>query len=183
LILGAGHVLYKGKKISGPNVEYIIIPRSDEDIVFVAQAVLDMSEFDSLCPAPKPPPMMRKGGVKVPDDRDPRYLTAMNDHGTKRFNYMALKSLQATEDLEWENVNFSDPDTWSGWIDELKEAGFSDIEINRITIGVMNANCLNEARLDEARSRFLSGQGVEANGSSSHEGEPRIMQSGEPANA
>jgi hypothetical protein len=43
---------------------------------------------------------------------------------------------------------------------ELRDSGFSDTEVQRIIIGVMDANCLNDSKLDEAKKRFLRSQEV-----------------------
>jgi len=45
-----------GKKITGPNETIIVIPRFNSDnIIFKARAVLEMDEFDEMCPTPEPP--------------------------------------------------------------------------------------------------------------------------------
>src|SRR5687768_536985 len=100
----------KGEKIEGPNEELIIIPRPEKPIVFTARAVLDMKEFDRLCPVPTAPLIRMKNGDRISDTNDPRYVSKLNDHGSKRMAYMVIKSLEATEDLEWETVSLNDPE-------------------------------------------------------------------------
>lgn len=172
----------KGQKISGPNEEYIVFPRgNNEPIVLTARAVLDMGDFDRLCPRPTPPIIRMKSGDRIEDLKDAKYQAKLEDYSSKRMAYLVLKSLEATEELEWETVQLHDPSTWLNYQSELKNSGFSDIEVNRIIVGVMNANCLNDAKLEEARKTFLAGL-ADRNGSSSHPGDPSITQSGEPVN-
>ena len=72
---------------------------------------------------------------------------------------MIVYSLQSTPELEWEIVNYDKPETWASYEEELREAGFSEIEIGRVVMGVMRANSLDESLIDEARNSFLHGQG------------------------
>lgn len=173
----------KGRKISKPNLEIIVIPRGgeEEDIVFKAQAVLDMSDFDKMCPMPKPPVLVKKGGMKVVNIEDPIYKQELERHGKLRITWMVLQSLRATEDFEWETVDPQNPDTWNNYEREFKESGFSQVEVNRIISGVMTANSLNDDRIKEARERFFAGQEGQSNGSSSLPVAPSSMPSGEPA--
>lgn len=171
----------KGVKIEGPNEEIIVIPRGEENIVFTARAVLEMDTFEKICPRPKPPTIRHRDGSKVEDINDVRYQERLNDYSSKWVGYLIIKSLEATEGLEWETVDETDPSTWGNYTEELKESGFSDMEVNRIVMGVMNANCLNEKRLDEARRHFLASR-TPQNGQLSQKEEALIMQSGEAVN-
>lgn len=147
-----------GKKISGPNIEICVIPRGEEVIVFHAQAVLDMTPFEGMCPRPKPPTKIIKGGKRIDDFESPQYQILLDKYAQNRVNYMILKSLQATEGLEWESVDLSNVDTWGNYNQELKDSGFSEIEVMRIVNSTMIANCLSEDKLEEARSNFLASQ-------------------------
>jgi hypothetical protein len=162
----------QGKKIEGSNIELCIIPRGEnEPIVFKCQAVLDMEDFDRVCPLPKAPLLLKPGGKRVLDENDPKFILARDTHSTKRVAFIILKSLEATEGLEWETVKMGDPDTWVNYEKELKASGFSQIEIIRLINTCMSANCLNEARLEKARDDFLASAAALANGKSSHEEE------------
>jgi hypothetical protein len=171
-----------GKKIEGSNVEICVIPRGDdkEPIVFKCQAVLDIEPFDQLCPAPRPPMIMKPGGKKIIDNENSKYKVQVEQHNAKRMGYLIIKSLEATEGLEWETVSLSDPDTWDNYSKELKDSGFSNIEIMRIINTCMSANCLDEARLERAREDFLATQS--SNGQSSiQQDELLSIASGVPA--
>ena len=145
----------KGKKIEGPNREIIAIPRGDgDDIVFIAQAVLEMEPFEKMCPPPIPP-IRKIKGKNIPNLKDKNYEIALDTYATKRMAWMVLTSLEATPELEWETVDVSDSSTWMNFRDELKDAGFSDIEVNRVVAGVVSVNALSEAKIGAARDRFL----------------------------
>lgn len=171
----------QGKKIEGPNIEICVIPRGEgENIVFRCQAVMDMDEFDKLCRIPQPP-VMRKPGSRQPiaDLEDPKYKIALEAHATKRMDYIVLKSLQATEGLEWETVKMGDSDTWVNYRKELTESGFSNIEVMRIINACMAANCLDEGKVEKARNDFLASAQESVNGQSSQKEEQLSIMSGE----
>jgi hypothetical protein len=166
----------KGEKINSVNIEIIVIPRPSKrvertldsgekvveevsnDIVFKARAVLDFDNFTKLCPAPEPPSIVRPGGMKYPDPTDLKYLEAIERHNKLRFDWIVIQSLKETEGLEWETVKDNMPETWANYSKELRESGFSSIEVSRIVAGALAANSLDEDRLKEARENFLRTQ-------------------------
>ena len=168
-----------GVEVKGPAEEVLVLPRlKGEDIVIRSRAVMDMGAFEALCPVPKPPGIRTKEGWK-PNDKDETYQQRVSQHGELRFAYMILKSLEPS-DIEWEKVNTADPSTWLGWQDELKEAGISSTEINRIIVCVMQANALDEAKLKEAREVFLRGPVPVPSEYSGPDTELENTQSGDP---
>jgi hypothetical protein len=168
-----------GVEVKGPAEEVLVLPRLEgENIAIRARAVLDMDEFEALCPAPTPPGIRTKDGWK-PNDKDETYKQRVAQHGELRFAYMVLRSLEPSE-IEWEVVNINDPSTWTKWQDELKEAGISSTEINRIIVCVMQANALDEAKLKEAREVFLHGPVQEPNEYYGPDTELENTQSGDP---
>lgn len=172
-----------GRKIEGPCVEIVAFPRDGGDIVFKAQAVLDYSVFESLCPRPAPPKMRKRGSrTEVPDLEDKSFLTALEEWGRRRIDWMVLESLRATEGLEWETVDYNKPDTWKNYEEELKKSGFSPAEINILNNAALTANSLNETKLNEARDRFLRQQEEAPSNGLSQKDEHKIMPSGEPVN-
>ena len=150
---------FNGEKLDKPNVEVLVIPRNDKDIVIKAQAVLDYASFEMLCPAPKPPVKMVPGGEKITNPEDPEYIKRIDDWAAKKSTWMILKSLEATPGLEWETIKKDDPETWDNYQKELEEAFFSDAEIGRIINTVSTACGLNQDKIDEAMKRFLATQG------------------------
>lgn len=146
-----------GKKLEGPAVETVILPREDGDLVFRCQAVLDFKEFDIIVKEPIPPMITKRGEtVAVADLTDRDYKKAIEQYMLRRFNWMILKSLEATPSLVWEDVKVNDPETWLKMDDELKAAGLAQAEIARLYTGATTANGLNEARIKEARARFFN---------------------------
>lgn len=174
------------KKIEGPNVEIIVIPRGGDrnDIVFQAGAIMDFAEFDKYCPEPKPPMKITKGMKKEYNFEDKGYVQARDRWTEQKVAWMVIESLKATPGLTWDKVNPVNPKTWHFYSEELRDSGFSQIEIQRITAGVFAANCLNEQRLEEARANFLQGTQPQLNAESPGQpDEQQSTQSGEPANA
>lgn len=170
-----------GVKIEGPNVEEIIIPRGDGQIVLLATAVLDHQEFEDLCPRPKPKVVIMKGGKRVEKTEEPGYRKSIEQWAKQHIAWLVLRSLEATEGLEWDTVDMDKPLTWLNYEKELSDSGFTDAEQARIIQGVMAANGLSETKVEEARQRFLALKAAESEASSSPEDEQPITQSGEPA--
>lgn len=146
-----------GVSIQGPNIETLVIPRANYDIVFKAQAILDPDPFYALCPTPTPPRVMKPNEGFKPDYKDPNYLALVEKWAEKKTSWMIIESLKVTEGLTWDKVDYSNPETWTLWMDELKESYFTDSEMTRIVNLVYSANGLNDDKIDEARNRFLSG--------------------------
>lgn len=148
-----------GKTISGPNVELIVIPRGNgEDIILKAQAVLNPEDFNKICPEPKAPTQMIRGGQRSENITDPGYKSQMELYKKHQFAWLVIESLKATDGLEWETILPGEPSTWENYEKELTASGFSVYEVGRIVQAVMVANCLNEDRIEEARKRFLDTQ-------------------------
>ncbi len=170
-----------GIDVRGPSEQVLVLPRLDgNDIVIKARAVMDMDAFEALCPPPKPPGRRTSAGFK-PNLKDKTYLQRTEAHGEQRFAYMVVMSLEPSC-IEWDKVNASDPSTWRGWQEELKEAGLAGTEINRIVVCVMQANALDEEKLKAARENFLLGLEPEEDESSGPATEQETTQSGSPAN-
>lgn len=145
-----------GRAISGPNIEYIVLPRGNgEDIVFTAKAVLDLSRFENLVAEPKPDKMTLPGGIIKEDVDGKAYKIAMDQFNAKRYAFIMIESLRESE-IEWDTVDYDKPETWSNWQTDLKNAGFANSEVHAITMGVASANGLNQDKIEQARSRFLA---------------------------
>jgi len=169
-----------GKEVMGASEEYLVLPRpTGEDIVIHAVAVMDMDEFNKMCPVPTPKRMLVAGGWKENVD-DPGYLEMVLKHGQLNYAYMMLKSLEPSN-IEWDTVDMAKPSTWLNWNKDLRNAGLTETEVNRIINCVSTANSLNEAVLEEARASFLRGLAKASAKSSGLDTEPQTTQSGEPA--
>jgi hypothetical protein len=167
-----------GRIVDGPHEEVLVLPRGDDPLVIRARAVLDLEEFDRICPDPKPPGKLTKDGW-VPNKDDPTYKQMLEAQNAKRIAYMVIRSLEPSN-IEWDTVKIEDPRTWLKYVEDFKNAGLASVEINRIIQCVMIANSLDEAKLEEARKLFLLGQRKELEQSSGQITEPQNMPSGEP---
>jgi hypothetical protein len=168
-----------GVILKGPNEEILVLPRPDQDIVFRARAVVSMDEFEALVPVPEAPGILTRDGM-VPQLEDETYLQKLSNYNDQRFAYMCIRSLEPSE-ITWEKVIRDNPKTWKLWDKELREAGLSDVEVNRVIRCVMQANSLDEDKLKEAREVFLRGAAEEQEKSSGPQIEPETTQSGQPA--
>ena len=146
-----------GHTFEKPAIVYCVLPRDEEPVVFMCGPVLDYDEYEALCPTPKPPIQIHKGGVKIPDLQDETFLQQVNSRSDSRINYIVLKSLQYTTDLEWETVDMQDPKTWGNYEQELKDCFFTKTEVQRIQNACFEANSLSESRVEEARANFFAG--------------------------
>lgn len=172
-----------GKSIKGPNKMSLVFPRGDDDFVVLwFQAVLKDSEFEKLCPPPKPPMVTKRGAdTPFPDFNDKGYKEATLDWGKRKANWLIITSLKATEGLEWDTINHDDPNTWNNLESELSAAGFADIEIQRIVAKCWEVNSLSEDKLEEARQRFIRSQVAREEILLSLTGEQQNMPPGVPA--
>lgn len=147
-----------GKKIIGANIEVVVIPRPEGNLVFKAQAVLDYEPFEKMNPLPQAPEIVRPGGVRSRDVEDKGYNEKLNQWAQQKTHWMVLKSLEATSGLEWETVNLSEPSSWVNYQQEMVDSGLAPAEIARIIDCVTIACGLNQKKIDEATQRFLAGQ-------------------------
>lgn len=145
-----------GQKPTLPVAELVVLPRGEGQLVFKLGPILNTDEFDKLCPQPLPPMGQKLGEEPRPMFNDSEYLAKVQLRALRRFEWMMVTSLNYTDGLEWESVKMTEPDTWTNWKDELVSCGLLTSEINRIQEAFYVANSLSEAKLKEARDRFLS---------------------------
>lgn len=158
------------RKIEGPKTAILALPRPskfekdsdgkevevNQDIILHATAVLDYSDFEALCPIPKPPRSKKANGPEFDNVEHPDYKLAIAEWSHKRVNWLILQSYSATPDLTWDTVNMQDATTWANWRTELREAGFNPIEIRYFENTALDVNSVDEEKLEEARLRFLA---------------------------
>lgn len=163
-----------GKTIEGPSEEIVVIPRASGDLVFKAKTVLakDYEKFEAICPIPKPPVITRpRGGGTSSDMEDKEYLKALDEWAEQKVAFMFLKSISATENLEWDTVKMAKPETWKNYKTELQAANFSELEMTKLVQCVTDANGMNEEKLIEAKKHFLATQEAEQEKQSSQTSE------------
>jgi len=149
-----------GKNISGPSIYTFVLPigQNPEDyVVFKFRPLTSKDKFEEIMPKPKPPTFQKPGGESGVNLQDPRFQGAMEDWYSKKTDWEFLRSISATEGLEWSKVKEDDPNTWGLWKDELEEH-FGFVQYNRIFGAYLDANTLTEDRVEEARKRFLASQ-------------------------
>lgn len=151
-----------GYKPETPNISTVVIPREPplQDIVFKVQAVLDQGPFDKLCPAPEAPTIVHKDGTKAKNTEDPVFREKLNNYVIKKSAWLFIQSLRATPDLEWEKVDYSNPETWHYYLEELRDFKLTDSEISVIYEAIHDVNGLNEVKMEAARKSFLAGRAV-----------------------
>jgi hypothetical protein len=162
------------------NEVLLVLPRGQSEIVFRAKGLSNMDEFDAVCPHPKPPGKFTKDGW-IPHTNDPTYQQVLAEYAKKRLGYIVIRSLEPSE-IEWDTVKRDDPRTWPNWESDLTTGGLSQIESNRVLALVMEANALDEAKLEKARESFLRGQAPMPEEFSSPLIEQPSSPSGGPAN-
>jgi len=168
-----------GVIVEGPAQEVLVLPRGEQTLVIRAKAI-NLDGFDTLCPEPKPPGKLTKDGW-IPDVGDKNYQQILNTHNEKRIAYLIVNSLEPSE-IEWDTVKLDDARTWANYVADFKAAGLTTIEINRIAQCVMQANSLDESKLEQARKVFLLGQAQALKESSGQVIAPETTPSGEVVN-
>lgn len=144
-----------GQTVTPPEPCTLVIPRQTGNIVFEARTILDFGDFAKLCPEPKAPMAMRPGGQQFMDVNSPEYIKAINEWALNKVHWVRYTSLLASPGLEFETVDPSNPKTWSNYEIELRDSGFTQLEINRIIQLADEANGFNQDKIDEATERFL----------------------------
>jgi len=151
-------MIIDGNEVSKANEDYLVIPRgTGKPIVFKGQAVMDFEEFNALCPKPEPPRNLGKGGQKIADPNDKGYIAQFDDYLAQKLGWTIIKTLEPSN-IEWTTVEREKKTTWTNWAEELREAGFTAAEQQRIMVFVLEVNCLDEKKMQQARADFLRGQ-------------------------
>lgn len=161
-----------------PTEEILVLPRDPDPIVFRARAANDMDLFHTLCPEPKAQGVLTKDGWHT-DTKDPGYLKALEHHSHQRMSFLIIKTLEPSK-IEWSKVKMDVPKTWNLWEEELATV-LTKIEIQRVIQLVLDANSLNEDKLEKARQSFLHGQARAQSESCSPATAPASTPSGVPA--
>ena len=152
-----------GASVDARYIETVVIPRGDSQYVFKARPLTaeDDKFFEEACPRPKPPTFQVPGGKVESDLTNAQFVEGMAKWSDARSNFLFYKSLQATEDLEWDTVQEGDPATWANIETELKASGFLAPEIAQIFNAVVSANGLDASKIEEATKSFLAIQAAE----------------------
>lgn len=147
----------KGESFDSPKPIDVALNFGDQVVVLRVKAVLDYSPFEKLVPMPTPPEIIRPGGERSVDVKDKKYREAVSTYARRKTLFMMLESLSATEDLEWDTVDRSKPDTWDRLEKEISKS-FTEYGLAKILQAVLQVNGLGESMVEEARSSFLASQ-------------------------
>lgn len=150
-----------GQTFDAPSESLVVLIKNGKDIPFKARAVLDFKRFELLCPVPKPKRITKPGGKTEEMFNDPQFLTAFDYWGKLKTAYVIVEALKATPGLEFETIKDDDSASWLNWRAEFEKSFFTEPEIRKIVGCVWEANGIDEEKLEEARKRFLFGEGQE----------------------
>lgn len=144
-----------GKEIPKGNEVIVPIIRGADTVILIAKSIPINKEFDAIVPEPKPPQVLKPGGLRINNVDDPKYKKLMDERNNLRFPFLIIRSLTSPEGIEWDTVKLDDPSTWNNWKDELESNGFTDAEIGRIIKSVCEANGLDDELIKQKRDDFL----------------------------
>ncbi len=149
----------QGKQPGAPTPSTAVFERGDDKFVFTIQAVLDFKDFLEVCPEPKPQTKTLPGGKKeLEDTNTPAFQKKLDQHAELKTHWMVLKSLEATEGLEWETISMTDATTWSNYQEELMAAGFTEGEVAYVVSKVFKQHIVDEDVMQDALDRFTAGE-------------------------
>jgi len=137
-----------------PVDEVLVLPRGDQQVVFVARGVANWEDFLKMCPEPVMPVKLTPQGPVDHETDD--YKSAKKEWDRRQEAYMYVKSLEPSN-IEWDTVIKDVPGTWVNWREDLINGKFTWREVQLIQQLVHDANQLNEAKLEKARELFLRG--------------------------
>jgi len=154
---------FNGVAVDATYVETVVVPRGAAQYVFKARPLSEADEtfFEEVCPRPVPPEFTMPGGGKETDTTNAKYVESRRVWSERRSEFLFMRSLSATEDLEWDTVIEDDPTTWGNIENELLASGFLNPEIILIFNAAIAANGLDTSKIEKATKSFLATQAQE----------------------
>lgn len=149
-----------GIRVEPPQPQPMVLVKGANEYVFWFRVVQtsEFDEFQTYCPKPKAKFKTPPKGKGFYDEEDPKYIKAINEWNLQYLHFRFLKSISATEGLEWETVKLEDCSTWSNWEDELLGAGFAQYEVNLLFNKAQSTQSLTAEMIEEATASFLARQ-------------------------
>src|SRR5688572_8744435 len=110
---------YKGSQLKGTKRDFIVIPRPStivdkldaegkptgeteeirQEIVFHAEAIMDYTPFEMMCPPPSPQPKLIAGQTEPSFDYDsPDFKKKIREWAIQKQNWIIVKSLSVSPD-------------------------------------------------------------------------------------
>ncbi len=171
----------EGIDLTEPRQDILVIPRGEKNIIFEGRPVPDFDGYDEKYPAPKPPEILKPGGIRDFDENDPNYKIALDAWGQRKTNWLVLHTLAGTPGMTWDTVDFEKPETWENYRKELEDAGFLPVELLEIIRFVTKVNALSSTLIEQAKKDFLAIQAQQVMLANSQKGEQPSTPSGESA--
>jgi len=156
-----------GISVKQPKPEIVVLPFNGGQLVIKARYVTveELEELGKILSEPEPPSISKvvdgKQQPAQPDFTDKKYIEAMEAYHLRRMAWIYIKSLEATEGLEWDTVVMKDPTTWENWSKDLETTGLLNSYIIKISQLVADAQGWNPGRIEEATQNFLASLPVE----------------------
>ncbi len=148
-------MLFGGEKLHRPPEDVVVFPRAAGNLILHIKGVESFEEFDASNPRPEPPKILKQG-QQQPHFEDESYKQQFEKWADRRQDWLLIQALSVeANDISWEQVELDKPSTWKHATDELKEAGLTVIEINRLIARVYEVNALSERGMEAARANFL----------------------------
>lgn len=148
-----------GIKVDAKYIKEITFYRDETEFVFKLEAVSDYRDFEKDHPQPEPPVITKSGNITYKNVKDPDYIEIQKEWDEWRIHWLVLNTIK---EIEWDTVT-SDPSTFENWTNDLKEAGFSIFEVQRLQSEILIVNGLMEPkRIDEAVKNSSAGTEVES---------------------
>lgn len=146
-----------GKSLDAPRIVKVYLPIADNGAVeFKFRPLRGDEEFEKILTRPKPKAKKKPGGEVFHDTNDPAFKTALAEWVSKKLDWEFLTCISATDGLEWETVNMSDPNSWKNWRSDMEKV-FGTAEINAVFQGFLDAQYISEEVMEKARAAFLTG--------------------------
>jgi len=153
-------VTYIDKEVEVDGVKSTIQESVDNNIKLTVVGIADDAGFEQQCAKPNPPMVLRAGGQQSLDLEDSGYNDELLKWAGYKAHWMILKSLAATDGLEWETVDWADPTTWGNYVQELQDTGFTPYEIAKLINAINEVNGISSLSLEKAQRSFLPQTGA-----------------------
>lgn len=148
-------MLIAGNKVEMPPEDVVVFPRAQGNLIFHIKGVASFEGFESSCPRPTPPRILKRG-QQVENTEDATFQKQFTAWLQQRQDWLLLEALSIDKnEITWEDVVMDDPSTWTKVNDELKAAGLTQVELNRLIDKVYEVNALSERGMETARANFL----------------------------
>jgi hypothetical protein len=147
---------FKGKDIKKGSVDYAVVDRGVDQIVFKIETVSDYSDFDKLCPMPEAPTIKPAGKPAFKDVEDKTFKKEVEEYALKKLSWGFIKSIENSENIEMgERIDLSNSETWALVFEDLGEA-LTTGEVDYILGKFNEVQGLTNEKIKESTEAFLA---------------------------